>query len=387
VWILGLTSLLTDASSEMIYPLLPLYLSSVLGAGPAFLGAAEGAAETTASLLKLVSGVWADHLRRRKPLVVAGYGLSSLARPLVALALTPVHVLTVRIADRIGKGLRTSPRDAVIADATPADARGRAYGVHRAMDHAGAVVGPLLATGLLYVLGQGEHAMRTVFALSAIPAAAAMLTLVLGLREPAREAVTDREARRAAPPVRLPGTFWRLLVVILIFTLGNSSDAFLLLRASDVGVTAAHLPLLWVAHHLVKSALSGPFGALSDRLGRRGVIVAGWIVYAISYGLFAWTTSSLACWAVFGLYGVHFALTEGAAKALVADLVPPEARGRAFGLFHAGVGIGALPASVIFGEIWQTWSAEVALATGATLALVAALLLATIVRRRSPEPP
>ena len=387
MWILGLTSLLTDASSEMIYPLLPLYLSAVLGAGPAFLGAIEGAAETTASLLKLVSGVWADRLRRRKPLVVAGYALSSIARPLVAFALTPVHVLGIRIVDRIGKGIRTSPRDAVIADATSPDVRGRAYGVHRALDHAGAVVGPLMATGLLFFLGQGEHALRTVFALSAIPAAAAMLMLVLGLREPAREAVARPRARADGPPVRLPGTFWRLLVVILIFTLGNSSDAFLLLRASHVGVSAAHLPLLWVAHHLVKSALSAPFGALSDRLGRRGVIVAGWLVYAVSYALFAWTTSSLACWAVFGLYGVHFALTEGAAKALVADLVPADARGRAFGLFHAVVGIGALPASVLFGGIWQIWGAEAALGTGAVLALLAALLLATVVRKRPPGHP
>lgn len=387
VWILGITSLLTDASSEMIYPLLPLYLSAVLGAGPAFLGAIEGAAETTASLLKLVSGVWADRVRRRKPLVVIGYGLSSLVRPLVAIAASPFHVLAIRITDRIGKGLRSSPRDAVIADVAPGDARGRAFGFHRAMDHAGAVIGPLLATGLLFFLGEGPHALRIVFALAAVPALAAMVALIAGLREPEREraalgGASGRVGARASMP--LPGAFWRLLVVVLVFTLGNSSDAFLLLRASDVGVPAAQLPILWVVHHLVKSALSSPFGALSDRIGRQKVIVAGWLVYSVSYALFAWTHGALACWAVFCLYGVHFALVEGAAKALVADLVPPESRGRAFGLYHAVVGLGALPASVIFGGIWQAWGADYALLFGAVLALVAAVLLATIVRRRSP---
>lgn len=382
VWVLGLTSLLTDASSEMIYPLLPLYLSAVLGAGPAFLGLIEGAAETTASLLKLVSGVWADRLRRRKPLVVLGYALSSVVRPLVAIAASPLHVLAIRVVDRIGKGVRSSPRDAVIADETPAHARGRAYGVHRAMDHAGAVVGPLLATGLLFVLGQGPGSMRIVFGLAAVPAAIAMATLVFGLRETVRPSTVAPPGARGAPAVRLPGAFWRLLVIMLVFTLGNSSDAFLLLRASDVGVPTAQLPLIWVALHVVKSALSGPFGALSDRLGRHGVIVAGWIVYAISYALFAWMSSPLACWAVFALYGVYFALTEGAAKALVADHVPAEARGRAFGLYHAAVGIAALPASVLFGWIWQTWSAPAALVTGAAFALVAAVGLATLVPRQ-----
>lgn len=384
VWILGLTSLLTDASSEMIYPLLPLYLTAVLHAGPTFLGAIEGAAETTASLLKLVSGVWADRLRRRKPLVVVGYALSSAARPLVAIAASPLHVLAVRITDRIGKGIRSSPRDAVIADVTPAASRGRAYGLHRAMDHAGAVVGPVLAAVLLFFLGDEPSALRTVFALSAIPGVAAVLALVVGLSEPAREAPAATASAGVRARVPLPRELYRLLVIVFVFTLGNSSDAFLLLRASDVGVPAAQLPLLWVAHHLVKSALSQPLGGLSDRIGRRAVIITGWLVYAASYALFGVITGPVACWAVFGLYGVYFALTEGAVRALVADLAPAEARGRAFGLYHAVVGAGALPASLIFGAIWQARGAPAALGTGAVLSLVAALALGALIRRRPP---
>jgi MFS family permease len=386
VWILGLTSLLTDASSEMIYPLLPLYLSVVLHAGPAFLGAIEGAADTTASLLKLVSGVWADRVRRRKPLVVLGYALSSLARPLVAIAVSPAHVLAVRVTDRIGKGIRSSPRDAVIADVTPAASRGRAYGLHRAMDHAGAVVGPVLAAVLLFFLGEDPSALRTVFALAAIPGAAAVLVLVFGLREPPRELPGPKVAAALPAKVRLPADLHRLLAIVFVFSLGNSSDAFLLLRANDVGVPAMQLPILWVVHHVVKSALSGPLGGLSDRIGRRAVIIAGWLVYAASYALFALTTGPIACWAVFCLYGVHFALTEGAVRALVADLAPAEARGRAFGLYHAVVGVGALPASLVFGAIWQAWSAEAALGTGAGLSLVAALALGVLIRRRPPGP-
>ncbi|MBI2892629.1 MAG: MFS transporter [Deltaproteobacteria bacterium] len=362
----------------MIYPLLPAYIATVLGAGPAFLGAIEGAAEATASLLKLVSGIWADRLAHRKPLVVLGYALSAIARPLVAIATSPWHVLAVRITDRVGKGLRTSPRDAVVADVTTPQTRGRAFGFHRAMDHTGAVIGPLVAIALLHVLGPGERSLRIVFACAAVPGVLAMLALVFGLVEPKRaERAEPRPHETAAP---LGPQFRKYLAVLLVFTLGNSSDAFLLLRASEEGVPAIQLPLIWVALHVVKSALSTWFGGLSDRLGRKRTIAAGWTVYAACYGLFAVAGGQLAIWGVFGLYGVYFALTEGAEKALCAELVPAESRGRAFGLFHATVGLGALPASIVFGAIWQRWSSAAAFGTGAVLALVAAVLLATLVR-------
>jgi MFS family permease len=383
VWVLGLTSLFTDMSSEMIVPLLPLYLATVLGAGPAFLGAIEGAAETTASLLKLVSGLWSDRLLRRKPLVVFGYTLSSLARPVVALATSPWHVLAIRVADRVGKGLRTSPRDAVVADVTAPEVRGRAYGFHRSMDHAGAVVGPLLAMAIMAFVGGRGRGLRIVFGAAAVPAVLAVAVLVFGLVEPQRK---EQEARAPAARVALGGRFWRYLATVLLFTLGNSSDAFLLLRASQVGIRTIHIPLLWVALHVVKSSLSTPCGILSDKMGRRRTIAVGWLLYAVSYALFAAVDSARGLLLVFGLYGVYFALTEGAEKALVAALVPDEARGRAFGYFHATVGIGALPASLLFGVLWQHWGAAVAFGTGAALALAACLGLGLSISERAPAP-
>ncbi len=379
---LGAVSLLTDLSSEMIYPLLPVFLVG-LGGGPAFLGVVEGVAESTAALLKLVSGAVADRTARRKPLVVLGYGIASVARPLVALARLPWHVLAVRFADRIGKGLRTSPRDALLADAAPAEVRGRAYGLHRAMDHLGAVLGPLAAFALMHEAGVS---VRGVFALAAVPAAAAVLTLLLAVREPERAAPAGPPRPLTIRPPAVPA-FRRYLVVLALFTLGNSSDAFLLLRAADVGVRVEHLPLLWAAFHVVKSALATPLGALSDRIGRRRVIVAGFAVYALAYAGFGAAREAWHAFALFAFYGLFFALTEGAEKALVVDLVPADARGRAFGAFHFTVGLLALPSSALFGLLWQWKGPALAFGAGAGLALAAAALLTVWVPAPAPAPP
>jgi MFS family permease len=371
ILILGLVSLLTDVSSEMIYPLLPLFLTSVLGAGPAFLGVIEGVAESTAALLKLVSGIWSDRVRRRKRLVLAGYGLSSLARPLVAVATGPLAVLGIRFADRIGKGLRTSPRDALIADSVAPELRGRAYGFHRSMDHAGALIGPLLATALL---ARWTHDLRVVFALAAIPGFLAVLLIVVKVRE---AAVAEGFLRGNGSFLRtLPrGPMRRFLLILLLFTLGNSTDAFLLLRAGNLGVSAVSIPLLWAFFHVVKMASALPFGALSDRFGRRGMILAGWGVYALAYLGFARATTQGQIWALFAFYGLFYGFTEGTEKALLADMVPPEERGSAFGWYHCAIGIGALPASLIFGGLWQHFGATAAFGLGAGLAALAALLL------------
>jgi len=374
VLVLGLVSLLTDVSSEMIYPLLPLFLVSVLGAGPAFLGAIEGVAESTAALLKLVSGVVSDRVRRRKPLVLAGYGLSALARPLVALAATPAFVLGVRFCDRIGKGVRTSPRDALIADSVGPELRGRAYGFHRSMDHAGALLGPLVAAGLL---GWFAFDLRTVFWCAAVPGLLAVLLIAGGVREVPRPPLPKRSAGKLSLP---HGQLRTYLLILLLFTLGNSSDAFLLLRAGELGVTPARLPLLWAFFHLIKMGSVFPFGALSDRIGRRGVIVAGWGVYAAAYLGFALATSELHIWLLFAGYGLFYGLTEGAEKALVADLAIPSERGAAFGWFNAAIGLGALPASLLFGVLWQWYGPLAAFGCGAALAGVAAVLLVTMVR-------
>lgn len=383
VIILGMVSLLNDGASEMIYPLLPAFLSAVLGAGPAALGIIEGVAETTASLLKFYSGYLSDRVRKRKGWIVAGYSLSNIIRPLIALSTSWLHVLTLRFSDRIGKGLRTSPRDAIIADSTPPEFRGRAYGFHRAMDHAGAIIGPIAATGLLVLFNDD---LKTVFLLSFIPGLLAVVLLLTGLRE--KEPAAPRAAVRGfsvrSAWVEMGPAFRRYLGILLLFTLGNSTDAFLLLRAQQLGVPISLLPAIWVVLHVVKMGFSVPGGILSDRIGRKKVIVAGWLVYALVYASFGAANQQWHAWALFAVYGIYFGLTEGVEKALVADFAPAHLRGSAFGLYHLLVGVGALPASLLFGLVWQTYGPAAAFGMGAALALVASVLL-SMLSVREPE--
>ncbi len=374
VLILGLVSFLTDLSSEMIYPLLPVFLTTVLGAGPAFLGVIEGVAESTASLLKLVSGIVSDRVRDRKKLVLSGYGISSLARPLVAAATGPLGVLVVRFADRVGKGIRTSPRDALIADSVDPAVRGKAYGFHRSMDHAGAIVGPLVATALLATVVTD---LRTVFWLSAIPGVLSVLLIIFKLKEVgARRGMGNGGFLRLFPRGRL-GSY---ILILFLFTLGNSSDAFLLLQAGRLGVSPVMIPLLWAYFHVVKMLFNMPFGALSDRIGRRVMIVSGWGIYALTYLGFAFATSQAHVWLLFTLYGLFYGLTEGTEKAFLADMAPANERGSAFGWYNFSIGIGALPASIIFGLVWQKAGPAAAFGFGAGLALLAALLLLLLVK-------
>lgn len=378
---LAAVSFFTDVSSEMIYPLLPVFLTATIGASAGMLGAIEGAAETTASLLKLASGWWSDRARRRKPLVVFGYTLAAIARPLIAVTQTAGQVLAIRLTDRLGKGIRNSPRDALIAESVHPSIRGRAYGFHRAADHAGAVFGPLAAFVLIQWFA---FDVRSVFWLAAVPGALAVLTVIAFVREPARPPLAHGASAEYAPAAvknpaaaaenaSLPRAFWSYLAVILLFTLGNSTDAFLLLRARQLGVSVALLPILWAALHVVKSAASTPGGALSDRIGRAPTLIAGWIVYVVAYIGFAFATAAWHAWLLFAVYGLYFALTEPTERALVADFVPAARRGTAFGWFHLTVGIGTLPASVIFGLVWDTAGAHAAFLMGAALALLAAL--------------
>ena len=371
VVVLGVASFLTDLSSEMIFPLLPVFLTTVLAAGPRALGVIEGFAESTASLLKVASGIWTDRTRRRKPLVVLGYSLSGAVRPLIALATSWPVVLALRIGDRIGKGTRTSPRDALIADVTPLHLRGRAFGLHRAFDHAGAVVGPLVAAALLQ---WGGLSIRQVFLLAAVPAALVILVLTLGVREPAAPPAAPAEAG-AAPATGLGPSYRRLLLAIVVFTLGNSTDAFLLLRLGEAGLAPALVAVLWSALHVVKSGTTYLGGRLSDRLGRRPMVIAGWLVYAAVYLAFAVVADTAALVATFMVYGVHFGLTEPVEKAWVAELAPASLRGRAFGWYHGAVGFAALPASLLFGLLWQAFGSATAFLTGAALALAASGLL------------
>ena len=373
IYAIGATSLLNDAASEMIYPLLPVFLTATLGATAASLGVIEGTADALSSLLKLGSGWWSDRWGRRKPLVVIGYVLAGLARPLVALARGAGFVLAVRVVDRFGKGLRSSPRDALIADLAPRALHGRAFGVHEAMDHAGAVIGPLVAYGLL----ASGLAMRSVFLLAAVPAAAACLVVALVVREApvAPKAVTTAPAPAGPASSLLSGPFVAYLVAVTLFTLGNSSDAFLLLRAHDAGLPLTWTPLLWSAHHVVKSVVAAWGGGLSDRIGRRRALAAGWLVYAAIYAGFAHAQSAPAIIGLFLAYGLHFGLVGGAQKALVAEVVPAAVRARGFGAYYVCTGLAALPASVLFGLLYQHFGARPAFLTGAALALAAAAAL------------
>jgi MFS family permease len=383
---LGVTSFFTDVGSEMIFPLLPVFVAS-LGATPAFLGLVEGVAETTASLLKLGSGYLADRLPRKKPLVLLGYGLSGLVRPLMGLAFAPWHVLAVRAADRVGKGIRTAPRDALLGAAVSPDRAGRAFGLHRAMDHAGAVVGPLIATALL-ALG---CSLRDVFLAAAVPGVLAIAAL-LAVREPARSVersgAETSEPTASAARAPLPRAFYGYLATILLFSLGASSDAFLLLRARDLGVATALLPALWVVLHVSKLVSSYYGGVLADRLPRARLIIAGWAVYALAYLGLCVATAAWQVWALFVFYGLYYGLTEPTERALIRDLAAPEAQGRAFGLYHFTVGLSAIPASVLTGWVWQSVSPEAALALGAAIAACASLALwwwSAVSRRAAPS--
>ena len=380
--VLAAVSLLTDASSEIIYPLLPIFLTTVLGTSAATVGAIEGAAETTSALLKLASGWWSDRASRRKPLVVAGYALASLARPLVAIAQSAGEVLAIRLADRAGKGTRGSPRDALIAESVDPSIRGRAFGFHRAADHAGAVIGPLIAFALLR---WEQLPLRTVFLFAALPGVLSVIVLVLGVRETPREARATGAKHAAVPSLdaSLGRAFWTFLASVLLFTLGNSTDAFLILRANQLGVSVALVPILWAALHVVKSAASIPGGALSDRLGRKPLILAGWAVYAAVYIGFGRASERWHAWALFLAYGTFFGLTEGTQAALIADLVGQARRGTAYGWYYLAVGIGALPASVLFGLIWDRVSPRAAFDVGAGLAFAAALVLLAVRPQRA----
>ncbi len=375
----------TDAASEAIYPLLPVYVMRVLGAHVVALGLIEGVADAVSSFLKLAAGQLSDRLRRRRPLVIAGYALASAARPLMALAMSWSHVFIIRLVDRVGKGLRGAPRDAMLAALAPAGARGRVFGVQRAMDHAGAVIGPVLASLFLWVM---PDSYRLLFALTIVPGAiaVALLFFVPEVRTGLKTRPHRSEPVEAGLQTRLPAPLRRFLTILTIFTLGNSTDAFLLLRLSEAGLTVAMIPLLWAALHVVKAGLSTFGGSLSDRLGRRAPIEAGWVLYAAVYAGFALSTSVAAFVAWFLTYGIYYALVEGSERALVADLAPAGLHGTAFGWYNAVLGFGALGASVLFAAVWQAFGAPTAFLLGSGLSLVAAGLL-VVTSSQSPASP
>lgn len=373
---LGGVSFFNDLSSEMIYPLLPTFLVSVLGASLPAVGLIEGAAESVNSFVKLFAGGLSDRLKRRKPLVFLGYALASVSRPLIGGSGTVWQVLTLRGADRFGKGIRTAPRDALLAESAPPDALGLAFATQRALDHSGAVLGPIIAGALILLLTQD---LRLVFALSALPAALALFTLWRFVGELPSQRV---ETHTAAPftSFRSRG-LRRALLVFFVFTLGNSTDAFLLLRASQLGVATAMLPFLWAAFHVSKTLWSFPGGDWADRFGARRAIGVGWTVYVLVYVGFALASAEWHAWALFLAYGLYFGLAEGPEKALIAKLADRTRLGEAMGGLQLAVGVGALPASLAFGFLWQWIGPAGAFLTGAAVASLAVVLLFTLVPR------
>ena len=393
VFFLGVVSFLTDVSSEMIFTLLPLFLLNVLRVGTPVIGLIEGIAEGTASLLKVLSGWLSDRLGRRKGLAVFGYSLSTLVKPFLYFATTWGAAAGVRFVDRVGKGIRTSPRDALVADSAPPEEMGKSFGFHRGMDTLGAVLGLSVAALVVYVVQQGgleltRDAFQTIVLVGIVPAVLAVLVLLFFVRERGKGAGSESPAASfGGPPAEAVNArkgfdlrFKLFLVVVVVFTLGNSSDAFLILRAQDLGFSVPQVLLLFVAFNLVYALVSLPAGLVSDRLGRKGVIVVGWSIYALAYLGLAVASAAWQVWLLFALYGLYYGVAEGVSRAFVADLVPAERRGTAYGLYHTAVGLSLLPASLIAGWLWHLIGPEAPFFFGAVMAGVAALGFLLLVR-------
>jgi MFS family permease len=390
VWILTITSFLTDISSEMIFNLIPLFLANVLKTGTAVIGLIDGLAETTASLMKIYSGALSDRLGARKWLTVTGYALSTLSKPFLYIANTWTLVLAVRICDRLGKGVRTAPRDALMADSVDKEQRGLAFGIHRAGDTAGAFVGVLIAAGIVWFTERSatdlvHRTFQIAVLVSIFPALLAVLVLALGATD------TGVRSRSRVPILSFKGMnrrFKLFIFVLILFTLGNSSDAFIILLAQHRGLNVLEILFMLMSFNLIYSILAGPLGALSDRFGRRRLIIGGWIAYGLVYLGFAFSRTGWQIWMLFCIYGLYYAATEGSAKALIADLITPDRRGKAYGIYNAAIGLTAFPASLIAGLLWQGyfgWSGfgpSAPFYFGAALALLAGLAFWKVIPER-----
>lgn len=372
VFFTGLVSFFMDFSSEMIYPLVPIFLSSVLGVNRTVIGLIEGIAESTASILKVFSGWYSDRIRKRKALLIAGYGISTLSRPILALSAIWGHVLTFRFIDRFGKGIRGAPRDAIIAESTPAKDLGRAFGLHRGMDTLGAVAGPLAAFLLLYFF-TGNY--RLVFWLSLIPGIAAVAVIIFFVKE------TGRKTASAAPELSLKHFDWRykaFVAISALFALGNSSDVFLILRATEIGISETYVPLLYLSFNLVYSIVSLPAGILSDRIGRKRMILSGFILFGFVYLGFARSSEAWHIWGLFLMYGIFMGLTEGIHKAYLGGIIPGDLKAAGFGIYNTAVGLAVLPASIIGGWMWDRFGAHATFYYGSATAFISAILFLII---------
>ncbi|MCS6873260.1 MAG: MFS transporter [Pyrinomonadaceae bacterium] len=382
VFFLSLVSLLNDTSSEIIYPLLPVFLTITLGTSPFAIGLIEGLAESVSSMLKLLSGRYSDRIRKRKPLVFLGYSLSSIARPLLAFTTSWHQVLLVRLADRLGKGIRSAPRDALLASEVPKEVRGLAFGLNRAADNFGAVIGPIISLVLILLLAEdfnnpSPEEYKKIFLIASIPAFLSLIVVFFFVKD-AKPNNTDGKIVIKFSLKDFDPNFKKFLLAVSIFTLSNSTDAFLLLKAQQAGIATGLLPLLWVMLHISKVISSLVGGELSDRFGRKKLILSGWVLYSLVYLGFAFASKDWQIWTLFLIYGFYFGFTEGTERAFIADLVPEEKRGTAFGLYAFAFSITVFPASLIFGIIWNLANSASAFIFGAFLSMCAVILLMNI---------
>jgi MFS family permease len=385
VFFLGIVSLLTDVSSEMIFTLVPLFLANVIGATTTIVGLIGGLSESTDAIFRILSGWFSDRVRKRKSLAVLGYSISTIAKPFMYLASTWGSVLAIKFGDRVGKGIRTSPRDALVADSVSAEERGRGFGLHRAMDTTGAVLGLALAAMIIYLvqgreLGLSLKTYQWLVLVGIVPAVLAVLVLLFFVHE---RKESSPNARQKLSPIGFAGfntRFKLFLAIMVVFTLGNSSDFFVILRAQNLGSSVLYVTLMLVLFNITYAVTALPAGVLSDRLGRRRVIAVGWAIYALVYLGFALASSLWQIWLLFACYGVYYGVVEGVARAFVADLVPEEKRGTAYGLYHGVVGLTLLPASLIAGWLWQAYSPAAPFYFGAALAFLAMVGIMGVVR-------
>jgi len=389
VFFLGIVSLLTDISSEMIFTLVPLFLANVLGVGGTIVGLVGGLSESTDAIFRIFSGWYSDKIRRRKLLAVLGYSLSTITKPFMYLAASWGAVTAVRFGDRVGKGIRASSRDALIADSVSAGERGRGFGLHRAMDTSGAVIGLAIAAVIIYLV-QGEgwqlslETYRWLVLVGIIPAVLGVTVLIAFVREKRREGLPTGSSQPGLPFSGIKGSFDArfkiFLAIMFVFTLGNSSDFFVILRAQNLEIPLIQVVLMLVLFNVTYAVTSLPMGILSDKLGRRRVITLGWLIYGLAYLGFALATSAWHIWLLFAVYGIYYGVVEGVARAFVADLVTEEKRGTAYGLYHGVVGLTLLPASLIAGWMWDAVSPAAPFYFGAGLAFVAMLGIMTLIK-------
>lgn len=378
VFFIGLLSFFGGISQDIFLPILPLYLSNVLGLDKAFIGLSEGLVTSGASLFKIVAGFLTDAFGKKKPFIFLGYFLSLIARPLLAFTTAGAFILGLRFLDGVGKGMKDSPKDALIADSTDTATRGKGFGIARMLDTLGSVAGPLALFGLLYFFKESPSKYHIILLVTALPLFVTLAILTFKVRE----SVTPPKTAGASAGLALPRRFYLFLGIMLLFSLGNSSDAFLILRAENIGVTLLAIPLMYALFNFVYAVASVPLGSLSDRIGREKVIMLGWLAYAIAYAGFAFADASYQIWLLFAFYGLYYATTEGVAKAFVADMVPVDHRGRAYGIYNTAIGLVTLPASFIAGLLWDRLNPSAPFFFGAAMSLAALALLTLFFFRR-----